>query len=106
MSESKFKVGDRVAVYGHSEGGALNGFYGTVAKDSGNGWINVEWDCDDWLNKVERVHEKQCRRLKKRERMRIWVPIDADGKLLGERHFRECLPPFIEFVEVRRTAKP
>ena len=95
---TKFKVGDRVAFY---DGIARN--TGTVDEiDSTVDAIRVD---DVWL------HAKQCRRLKKKERRRVWlnpefVPSAYQPKTraVGTKLVISVtpVPEFIEFVEVKR----
>jgi hypothetical protein len=105
----KFKVGDRVSVYGHSKKGCkLNGFYGQVraVDQPGTGWLEVYWDCDDWEPRVEWVHEKQCRRLKKKERRRCWLnpALFGFGAIPADEVGFSVTPAkgFYEFIEVKR----
>lgn len=115
MSESKFKVGDRVAAYMTDMDDETQPYrmIGTVDGHGGPGVLILNPDKDElveaWDLKTFRVHEKQCRRLKKRHRERCWVAIDSAG--LRSYYFvdRPACPPggeIIELVEVRRKVKP
>lgn len=97
---SKFKVGDRVKVYGciPTDGGFTFGVKGTVTKISPGGLGNpIAVDCGFSQGHIE-VHPKQCRLLKKRER-REWkltrsiIGLEVDGPIslvIGETvHVRE-----------------
>jgi hypothetical protein len=78
MSRTKFKVGDRVAVYDNG-----NRDIGTVSFiDSISGRVTVIGDDSDqtfWF------HPKQCRKLraKKPKPAYVWVALDKDRVLLG-----------------------
>ena len=85
MSESKFKVGDRVRVYGHRTNDWMP-FTGTVVQrdypelnDRSGCTLAVEADAGKVG--VFLVHPKQCRKLVKKERRRVWVVFreDYDG---------------------------
>lgn len=61
----KFKVGDRVAVYGHPD-----------ITDGSARIVLAIMDCGNLeIDRNEFAHPKQCRRLVKKPRRRIWVPI-------------------------------
>lgn len=61
----KFKVGDRVAVYGPERD------VGTISEVNGRGFVRM--DPDDNNFDTNWFHPKQCRRLVKKERRRVWV---------------------------------
>jgi hypothetical protein len=75
MSESKFKIGDRVAVYGYVRiAGAmsvscpyLRGKRGVIDTVMSRDELLVDLDDGTTLN----IHPKQCRRLVKPERRRV-----------------------------------
>lgn len=108
---SKFNVGDRVAVY---DGKRRVGYVLSTDVDTRKytGPIEVsnvrngkgdEWA---WTNYV---HPKQCRRLKKKARRRVWLHPTKDGYNFPEtvhfgldvRHCGNC----VEFIEVRRKGE-
>lgn len=117
----KFKVGDRVAVYGSvspSAGGSVafvGGARGTVYTVQSNGALEIELDerpenfakNEDLI--VDGIHPKQCRRLVKKERKRVWVAADRYDMIRASSaqvHIGDIYTKpqqgFIEFVEVRR----
>lgn len=110
--QSKFKVGDRVAVYGIAfDGMRCKSFYGTVTEVLDDGWLVVNPDCPE--TNANDVHEKQCRRLVKRERRRVWIKCGRHGGLssLGGQLKNPVVfgsstkshdPEYVEFVEVRK----
>lgn len=86
-----FKVGDRINVYTGKL--RITGFTITEIK---NDLIKIKDEFADMY-----YHHKQCRKLKKRERKRIWANISADGnQLLGVSNISTV--GWIEFVEVRK----
>jgi hypothetical protein len=113
MSESKFKVGDRVAVY--SGGERYLGRITSTSKAS-SGVYAVEAYPPNGSNFYIEAHWKQIRRLKKRERRRVWLSKQhteslTDGTIRTQSP--RLVPPepgaedaFIEFVEVCRKVKP
>ena len=77
---SKFKVGDRVAVYGNTGNKGPNFTYARgqrgVVEDivSEDEEINVR--LDEWTgDRIVGVHPKQCRKLKPKKQREIWVTI-------------------------------
>ena len=107
----RFKVGDRVRVFGGSiyalEGRAPSetGYKGTV-KYIQDGWLSVELDNPNKSNDQYLFHPKQCRKLKKKARRRIWLPsshlervLDAGCGLIDiyNKAYESCT----EFVEVK-----
>lgn len=117
----KFKIGDRVAVYGFRPteiGTACSGRIvysrkdrGTVSTITADDELVVDFDGGT----VAEVHPKQCRLLKKKPLRRIWVPkrgqflrmnIEKSADELLD--YLEVVPAtrrwFTEFVEVRRPA--
>lgn len=94
-----FKVGDRVAFY--NEGYRFKG------KISGADLNKVCVDTDG--GKYYCVSPKQCRRLVKKERRRIWIPINSvppNGSSRERCHINGFKPGdeslFIEFIEVKK----
>lgn len=101
-----FNVGDRVAVY--DNGKRQVGFVGKTEPSAQN--IRVDnvssQQCDKWT--FGWFHPKQLRRLKKREKRRVWVLEDNMltyklGKMVGfdAMSFKPDAP-CVEFVEVRK----
>lgn len=89
-----FKIGDRVAVY-QSFFGRSERNIGLVI-DTGNQAIKVQHDSGlMWI-----LHPKQCRRLVKKERRRIWV-LREPGFALGDIRDYE-VGGYTEFVEVKK----
>lgn len=84
MENSKFKIGDRVAVYGWggTAGSKIkNGQHGTVIESpigETQGQIYVALD-NTFRREEDRFHPKQCRLLKKKVRRRIWLPPNWDN---------------------------
>jgi hypothetical protein len=113
--ESKFKVGDRVAVYGYLRTpnrstvlGYMRGDYGTITRIN-NPEDEVLVRTDD--EKVEcEAHPKQLRRLVKKERRRILLHVSSiPGRFfsfMGATVYGEgekiSSDSYVEFVEVRR----
>ena len=107
----KFKVGDRVAVYGHRclEWMRTAGTVLQVATDKHEG-------CTMLIKVPQRgdvyAHPKQCRRLVKKERRRVYIPLNDLHARLNFKSAAELLsyleietdgsPNYMEFVEVRR----
>lgn len=108
MSKAPFNVGDRVMVYGSAQvGDQINGMAAVIANF-----------CDDpeWMNvniagqrPLITVHRKQCRRLVKKERKRVWIHANAasqnrvtdDGwSVFLEYPVCAAAGPWIEFIEV------
>jgi hypothetical protein len=87
-----FKIGDRVAVYGKVGERQLYRQTGTICDpydgvNYNNELLTVFFDFDlktQQCPKQELVHPKQCRRLIKKERKRIWVkPAPAVIDIVG-----------------------
>jgi hypothetical protein len=97
-------VGDRVRVYGFDDAeGLWDGDKATVTCIN-ESTIEVKGDHETL---PAFVHPKQCRRLKKRERRRVWVKMSKNDK--GQWCAREVTalvpqtePGWVEFIEVRR----
>jgi hypothetical protein len=68
---TSLKVGDRVRVSYISAMGYVCGVKGTVMDIKHTGAIEVSKDSPQ--GELSLVHPKQCRRLKKRERRRVWT---------------------------------
>jgi hypothetical protein len=110
--ESKFKVGDRVAVYGFLRKPKSSEVYrycrgdrGTVLHAYSYDEVRVRLDSGE----ESEVHPKQLRRLVKKERRRVWISEsglnDGCGYIaLNEAKFAEYedKDSFVEYVEVRR----
>lgn len=83
MGEVKFKVGDRVAVYGWTFGGSLcNGAKGTVKElpaTPATRVYRVSFDKAFGGYDDDSVHEKQIRRLVKRERRKCTLHYSNGG---------------------------
>ncbi len=94
--ENKFKVGDRVAVYAHTLGRAV----GEVSDVQGLPpyWLNVQTSTCGVV-----AHPKQCRKLVKKERRRVWVKFNH---VHGMSSLYEARPEhegdFVEFIEVKK----
>lgn len=82
MSDKKFEKGERCAVYGSVKDNHRNILYlrgarcevvEVIASDE----LLVKADVDGWKYSV---HPKQCRRLKRRERRRVWINFHEDGR--------------------------
>lgn len=125
---SKFKVGDRVRVYGWFSpevgggGDYLDGAKGEIIEYSEvNMWLRIFLDepisehVGLTLNErrtIADVHPKQCRRLVKKERRRIWVSefsltqVSSVGPyscfVYPSRPESDASNPGVEFVEVRK----
>ena len=108
----KFKVGDRVAVYGYVSryGRSYRGARGEVVGFDTNNFLLVTFDQDSIEKSSYSAHPKQCRRLvKKKPRRRVWLgpatvaELDRDTVSSQNRVYSER-PPYegwVEFVEVR-----
>lgn len=96
----KFKVGDRVAVYGsmldqHQKCYYLRGNKGVI--------IDSHFAPDEYSFKADEdgweytVHPKQCRLLKKKVRRRLWLdPSSVERLMKAPKHSHS-----IEFIEVK-----
>lgn len=101
---SKFKVGDRVAVYSRQHRGT-----GQVVQCFADGLEVVFDSCPDSMRGIRLWHPKQCRKLvKKKERRRVWVAYNDDASirawnLTGDLPAKEIAGgAWTEFVEVRK----
>lgn len=101
MKRESFAVGDRVKVYGHYEYGVMHSdVTGTVETGTyeGRAFMYVRLKDDTIIH----PHPNQCRRLKKRERRKVWISIGSlyrGGESMPV--FFEPTPGCREFVEVR-----
>lgn len=102
----KFKVGERVAVY------LWDGRFTAVIEHlNDNGSLDVKFDN---LESRNHVHPKQCRRLVKKPKKKIWIDLNFDvvhDSMVGSYMQNAVVfltPPllnpqdFTEFVEVRK----
>lgn len=106
----KFKVGDRVAVYGSSRGDALfsEGARAViVAGPDSESFLEIQFEAG--AREKGLVHPKQCRRLVKKERRCIWVDEpnlrDLAKTKGGQREVfisTRPMPRAVEFVEVKK----
>ncbi len=95
------KAGDRVAVYGCFGGMAPKRKTGTVLYVSDRGDY-LEVDTHDDVKK-RGVHPKQVRRLKKRERRRVWIAACPLDPVLTFISISTCaVPGYLEFIEVKK----
>lgn len=112
----KFKVGDRVAVYGglHNWGAdcpELDGEKGTILSTNSVEFSNnLLVELDKPLNGTKKIHAhyKQCRRLKKVERQRLFITRHSINRLNDSNcisvlvSLSKVVESDVEFVEVRR----
>ena len=109
---SKFKVGDRVSVYGQTDACWCDGYYATVEGVRPSGDLNVLFDDKEAEPRKVIVHRKQCRRLKPKAKLRrVWITTMDIPKDTGikyhcmvstwpERHGPGA--EWVEFVEVKK----
>lgn len=100
-----YKVGDRVKIYGcifRSSDESLHhitvdGLTGEIKEICLSGYITVKTNFDETFL----AHPKQCRKLVKKERRRIWV--SPDYEFLGPDN-TSLIPKegWLEFVEVKK----
>lgn len=100
------QVGDRVRVYGVVDHAVLNGSTGRISEVCLSGWVRVN------LAECKRsvlAHPKQVRRLKKRERRKVWVWGQTLNDPVGFRLITDIsktlpteLAGWVEFVEARK----
>ncbi len=94
----KFKVGDRVAVY---DGDRIVGVIGAIHKEGG-----LLVCLDEAYGGAKSYHPKQCRRLVKKQRRRVWLSRGAAAELHGgisaEFFAQKRNEDDVEFVEVRK----
>lgn len=99
---TQFKVGDRVRIYGFHIDDAGHVMDRTIDEVCDNGLLGTDGG--------EYVHPKQCRRLVKRERRRVWVNVYGGGmnyvahptQEVADRNALQSRVECIEMVEVRR----
>lgn len=102
---SEFKVGDRVRVYGFGDSPEQKPQKGTIETVCENGWL---WVQEDQSEDELRCHSKQCRRLKKKERTRIWIPLSdvpsgPGVTVMGATiHSVDPHTNYLEFIEVKK----
>lgn len=105
-----FKAGDRVNVYGFTyDGTSCLGWAGEVTHavgEIGGPLLHVRLD---GRTAIEGVHPKQCRKLVKKERRRIWIDCSVGLSAISGRlsnqvrlELEDGKEQFAEFVEVRR----
>lgn len=95
------KVGERVMVYQ----GRLS-FKAEIRGIFESGLLHIKAD-DEHNRDSGVVHPNQCRRLKKKERRRIWVKYNANGFVNRNFVASEARPPleefnWVEFIEVKK----
>lgn len=102
---SKFKVGDHVAFYT-----SLGRTIGTVTQAL-NEELHIRLDVNPSDRCLVKAHPKQCRRLVKKERRRVYIPDVYLKKLLEDSVDAQCqhqisthpvLDDDVEFIEVRK----
>jgi hypothetical protein len=108
---NKFKVGDRVAVYdgGHRYEGNILEFSQVIGASSPYDCVVIRRVAN---GKTMSVHPKQCRRLGKKERRRVWMPqlnVDDMFKYPEYKDYTAILykekregQSLVEFIEVRK----
>jgi hypothetical protein len=110
MTRRPLEAGDRVRVYDND-----GGHRGTVQYWNGES-VWVKFDSDDRPIGDQMVvtgglrHPKQCRRLVKRERRRVWVALNKRNEIMSYMRIRPAAdwqPQYVcvEFVEVPRRRK-
>lgn len=110
----KFQVGDRIAIYGPQARGGDGKVVGSVM-DRVTGVVTSYQDyllqfIDDSGGGCEyEVHPRQCRRLIKKKRRRVWIPPWVLKNNSGAGEFIQTIPPldlsFVEFIEVLTNVK-
>lgn len=90
---SKFKVGEKVVVYDFS--GRFTGTLTEGPNENGSFFVSSHERGPRW------VHEKQCRKLVKKERRRVFLT-ETQARYYSVRASAEQTPNTIEFVEVRK----
>lgn len=105
---SKFKVGDRVAVYNSDLDMPMRIITTLIILDQETGRFQIQYNKNYYW-----VHPNQCRRLKKKERRRIWIYPTIVDEILSdhpkESGYRTMVfnapredVGLIEFIEVRK----
>lgn len=104
-AEYKFKAGDRVAVYD----GADRAVGRVSAIFSSANYLLVALDSDQPPRlRGKRWHPKQCRKLVKRERRRVWLmrgQLEQGYGVIAAEYFQPEGNAYAEFVEVCGKAK-
>lgn len=110
--KTPFKVGDRVRTYAGYSGDCISVKAGVIKNILPKGVLEI---AEDGVKDGTRwAHPKQCRRLKKKERRRIWIrkksdnfPLSTSANRLNEEVL--LFPPqplvskyYVEFVEVKK----
>jgi hypothetical protein len=100
----KFKAGDRIRIYGFDPEDAAKSFVRCVDEVNEEGLIIT--DGGEW------AHPKQCRKIVKHEKRRVWLSASSLSDLYqGENSARDMMvfrfdpsmaADVVEFVEVRR----
>lgn len=106
----KLKVSDRVAVYAEAYGVELLSFRGSrgTIRALDEEKCYVDFDKESERPEINHgVYTKQCRRLVKKPRRRIWLEEEYLGQMtiFGGTTISAAIKPFeggIEFVEVRK----
>lgn len=106
VSKWQPKIGDRVAAYNNGQRvvGTVTSIEAGLKQNSGP--VVVSWDVPTGIGWIS-VHPKQCRKLVKRTRRRIWVRPDTltnNYIINGSNLFAVSSQPqanWVEFVEVR-----
>lgn len=112
---NKFKVGDKVAIYGCDENGNAIRIVSRVTGDLGNGIYYTDEDTSHLIGHYDlsMVHEKQCRKIvtvKGKRRVYICERHLKDTFLKGGSNLfhvttKHSAPDDVEFVEVRKKSK-
>jgi hypothetical protein len=99
----KFKVGDRVRIYGaNTQDGTITG---TVVELRPDDWILVKYDGGMPSGMHKSHHPKQCRRLVKKERRRVRLHYRGSAVSVSwcwPTHDPSNCDGCFEFIEVRR----
>ena len=110
MKREASKTGDRVVVDGYSSTGTyVNGLRGVVIGFTSAATQRVKLDGP--VQDIVEVSWRQCRRLVKKPRRRVWISIKKSDGSIGSA-YKDPIPPEemypgweeIEFIEVRRKA--
>jgi hypothetical protein len=100
MPKEPLKVGDRVAAYaGHDRR------VGKIAYIHKDGWLSFENPYEEPMVAFAMYSPKQCRRLIKKERKRIWVCFQPRGPHSSLPRSTPCCTWCREFVELRKAKK-
>lgn len=99
----KFKAGDQVVVYGREWGAKMQGFKAKVESINEDGMLFVNTKDTAYY-----VHPKQCRRLVKKPRRRIWVNFYPTGTCVhlskeeADKHAGRSRIECVEFIECKK----